>query len=163
MLRCPTCSRVYSDDSLNFCRLDGTELTTYDDDARATLVRLPQLGYTSISTEPMRPPELFRLSQITFGETIEQYPSWSPNSEEFAFSREEAGIRSIFVKNLGSGEERRLTNGNYDDIQSAWSPDGSTILFVRAHQPNVKLEPGDVFGSFYHGDIWAIDVASGKE
>ncbi|HKE57724.1 MAG TPA: hypothetical protein VKB46_13515 [Pyrinomonadaceae bacterium] len=161
MLRCPTCSRVYSDDSLNFCRVDGTELTPYDDDARATLVKLPQLGYTS--TEPIRPPDLFRLSQITFAETIEQYPSWSPNNEEFAFSREETGIRSIFVKNLTTGEERRLTSGQYDDIQPSWSPDGSTILFVRARQPNVKLEPGDVFGSFSDGDIWAIDVASGKE
>src|SRR5215471_12634343 len=99
MLRCPMCSRVYSDDSLNFCRVDGTELTTYLDDARATLVKLPQLGPSTSSTEPMRPPDLFRLSQITFAETIEQYPSWSPNNEEIAFSREEAGIRSIFVKN----------------------------------------------------------------
>src|SRR5262245_12261703 len=123
MLRCPTCSRVYSDDSLNFCRVDGTELTPYDDDARATLGKLPQLGYTS--TEPIRPPDLFRLSQITFAETIEQYPSWSPNNEEFAFSREETGIRSIFVKNLTTGEERRLTSGQYDDIQPSWSPDGS--------------------------------------
>jgi Tol biopolymer transport system component len=109
------------------------------------------------------PPLPPKLSQITFTEKIEQYPAWSPNGEESAFSREGAGIRSIFVKNLASGEERQLTKGNYDDIQPAWSPDGKTILFVRSRQPNVKLEPGDVFGLFLDGDIWAIDLATQKE
>lgn len=164
MMRCPKCERVYSDDSLKFCRIDGAELSAYIEDVRETLVKLPTLGDSPLSTARLRrAPVLSRLTQITFAETIEQYPSWSPNSEEFAFSREEAGIRSIFVKNITSGEERRLTNGDYDDIQPSWSPDGTTILFVRSRQPKVKLEPGDVFGQFSDGDIWAIDLASGKE
>ena len=98
---------------------------------------------------------LSKLSQITFSETIEQYPAWSPDGNEFAFSREENGIRSIFAKNVATGEETRLTEGAHDDIQPAWSPDGKTMLFVRAPQPAVRLEPGDVFGLFIEGDLWA--------
>lgn len=164
MLRCPTCERVYSDNSLRFCRVDGAELAACSDDARETLVKLPSLTGSAKSTKPFfQKPAAAKLSQITFAESIEEYPSWAPNSQEFAFSREEAGIRSIVVKNIASNEERKLTEGDYDDIQPSWSPDGNTVLFVRSRQPKVKLEPGDVFGSFADGDVWAIDLTSGRE
>ncbi len=164
MKRCPTCQRVYNDDSLNFCRVDGAELTIHAADSQDTLIKLPAFGDNARRTEALdRTPKLPRLSQITFAEAIEEYPAWSPNNEEFAFSREEAGIRSIFVKNIASGEERRLTSGDYDEIQPAWSPESKTILFVRSRRPRVKLEPGDVFGAFVDGDIWAIDLAAQKE
>src|SRR6266542_1927781 len=164
MKRCPTCQRVYNDDSLNFCRVDGAELTIHAADSQDTLIKLPAFGDNARRTEALdRTPKLPRLSQITFAEAIEEYPAWSPNNEEFAFSREEAGIRSIFVKNIASGEERRLTSGDYDEIQPAWSPESKTILFVRSRRPKVKLEPGDVFGAFVDGDIWAIDLAAQKE
>ena len=163
MKRCPTCLRVYSDDSLKFCRVDGAELTIHAADSQDTLRKLPTLGGRARQTETIGAPVLPKLSQITFTEAIEQYPAWSPNHEEFAFSRQEEGIRRIFVKNIASGEERRLTRGDYDDIQPAWSPEGKTILYVRSRQPNVKLEPGDVFGLFYDGDIWALDLGTQKE
>lgn len=104
-----------------------------------------------------------KLSQITFAEGIEEYPSWSPNGREILFSRELAGIRNLFRKNIESGEESQLTGGRYDDIQATWSPDGKTILFIRSPQPNVKLEPGDVFGQFTEGDIWSLDFSTRKE
>ena len=104
-----------------------------------------------------------RLSQITFAEGIEEYPVWSANGKELLFSRDLAGIRKIFVKNVQSGEESQLTFGQHDDIQAACSPDGKTILFLRAPQPNVKLEPGDVFGEFTEGDIWSLNRATKKE
>jgi Tol biopolymer transport system component len=164
MKRCPTCERVYSDGSLKFCRRDGSELLAYSADSQSTLIQLPTLGDISRVTDPLRQASILaRLSQITFAETIEEYPAWSPNSDELAFSREERGIRSIFAKNIASGEERRLTEGEYDDIQPSWSPDGGTILFVRSRQPKVKLEPGDVFGLFVDGDIWCKDLVTTKE
>src|SRR5262249_34532201 len=83
--------------------------------------------------------------------------------DEFAFSREHEGIKSIYIKNLLTGEERAITTGSFDDIQPAWSPDGKTIVFVRGRQPGVKLEPGDVFGLFFDGDIWAIDLETRAE
>lgn len=164
MKRCPTCEEVYPDDSLRFCRNDGAELRLVSSEDKQTLIKLPILAGAAPTTGPLpQSSPLPRLSQSTFAEAIEEYPAWSPNGEELAFSREEAGIRSIFVKSLTSGNERRLTRGDNDDIQPAWTPDATAILFVRAKQANVKLEPGDVFGSFVDGDIWAIDLASGKE
>src|SRR6266542_1621788 len=166
MKRCPRCEVVYADDSLRFCRSDGAELEPATAEDKRTLIKLPPLGGAAPAptTEALpQAPALPRLSQLTFAEAIEEYPAWSANGDEIAFSREEAGIRSIFVKSLTSGQERRLTNSDNDDIQPAWAPDAKAILFVRARQPNVKLEPGDVFGSFVDGDIWSIDLASQKE
>jgi Tol biopolymer transport system component len=164
MKRCPTCRRIYSDDSLKFCRVDGADLRFQAVDTGETLIKLPALSDDERRTERLSTAETPpKLSQLTFAEEIEEYPAWSPNDEELAFSREEAGIRSIFVKNISSGEERRVSQGEYDDIQPTWSPDGATILFVRSKHPKVKLEPGDVFGSFYDGDVWALDLVAQKE
>ena len=170
MKRCPECRRDYYDDTLSFCLDDGTPLLEGPASAEHKTLFLPGVEFSSESAfkpqaeqTPVPQVGLPRLSQMTFSESIEQYPTWSPNNEEFAFSREEAGIRSIFAKNIVSGEERRLTRGDRDDIQPAWSPDGKTILFVRCRQPGVKLEPGDVFGLFIDGDIWAVELETQKE
>ncbi len=104
-----------------------------------------------------------KLSQLTFAEGIEQYPAWSADGKQLAFSAEVAGIRKIFLKRLETGEETQLTQGSNDDVQPVWSPDGETILFVRAQQPNQRLEPGDVFGAFEGGDIWSVNVRNRSE
>lgn len=104
-----------------------------------------------------------KLSQLTFAEGIEQYPSWSADGKQVAYSAEVGAIRKIFIKRLDSGAETQLTSGANDDIQPAWSPDNQTILFVRSTQANEKLEPGDVFGAFEHGDVWRVNIQSGKE
>ena len=104
-----------------------------------------------------------KMSQLTFAEGVEQYPAWSADGKQLAYSAEVTGIRKIFRKNLETGEETQLTKGSNDDIQPVWSPDGETILFVRAIQPNQKLEPADVFGTFEGGDIWSVNVRNGAE
>jgi len=171
MKRCPECRRDYYDDSLLYCLDDGTALLegpSSGDEAATEILRGVDIttGWTPgertrvVYAPPVPVP---KLSQITFSESIEQYPAWSPNGNELAFSREEAGIRSIFLKDLSSGDERRITCGAFDDIQPSWSPDGRTILFVRSRTPGRRLEPGDVFGLFFDGNIWSVDVETQKE
>jgi Tol biopolymer transport system component/tRNA A-37 threonylcarbamoyl transferase component Bud32 len=104
-----------------------------------------------------------KLSQLTFAEGIEQYPAWSPDGRQLAFSGEVGGVRKIFLKRLETGEETQLTRGPNDDIQPAWSPDSQTIIFARSRQAREKLQPGDVFGAFEGGDIWSINVLNAKE
>ena len=106
---------------------------------------------------------LFRFKQVTFDRGIEEYPTFSPDGLHLAYSGEVKGYRQIFFKNLESGEKTKLTSGSADNIQPAWSPDGENILFVRSNQPNGKLEPGDIFGVHSGGDIWMVDLESGKE
>jgi serine/threonine protein kinase len=102
------------------------------------------------------------LSQVTFAEGVEEYPAWSPDGEALLYTGEVGKIRKIFRKDLASGQDSQLTRGDYDELQPAWSPDGKQIAFVRARQPGVKLQPGDVFGEFQDGDVWVLDLASGE-
>ena len=104
-----------------------------------------------------------KLTQITFRPGITRSPAWSPDSEQLAYTAEVSGVRKVFRKNLGSGEERQVTTGANDDIQPSWSPDGKTLLFVRSHQVTGKMEPGDVFGQYDGGDVWRLELGSGKE
>ncbi|HET6668609.1 MAG TPA: protein kinase [Pyrinomonadaceae bacterium] len=115
------------------------------------------------SEQPVSLNTLPKMSQLTFAEGVEQYPAWSADGKQLAYSGEVAGIRKIFRKNLETGEETQLTKGSNDDIQPVWSPDGETLLFVRAIQANQKLEPADVFGTFEGGDIWSVNVRTGNE
>ena len=163
MKRCPSCLRTYQNDSLKFCRVDGALLSP-GDDSRDTLIRLPSRERSDSETRslPIERP-LPKLAQITFDEAIEEYPAWFPNGQELVFSRERVGLRKLFRKNVVTGEESQLTSGDYDEIQPVCSPDGKTLLFLRSRQPRVRLEPGDVFGVFLDGDIWALDLASRKE
>jgi Tol biopolymer transport system component len=171
MKRCPECRRDYYDDSLLYCLDDGTALLdgpTSGDEAATAILRGVDLTSGLALGSPTKlvyvaPLPVPKLSQVTFSESIEQYPSWSPNGKELAFSREESGIRSIFVKDLSTGDERRITSGTFDDIQASWSPDGRTILYVRARTPGRKLEPGDVFGLFFEGNVWSVDIETQKE
>jgi Tol biopolymer transport system component len=169
MKRCPECRRDYYDDTLSYCLDDGTPLLEGPASEQQTVIMgrgdhtRGSMFVSQVEQAPIAQILLPKLSQITFSEAIEQYPAWSPSGEEFAFSREDEGIRSIYVKNLSTGEEKAVTMGPFDDIQAAWSPDGKTIVFVRGRQSGVKLEPGDVFGLFFDGDIWAVNLDTQKE
>jgi Tol biopolymer transport system component len=105
-----------------------------------------------------------KLSQLTSAEGIEDSPAWSPDGHSVAYAGEAGGVRKIFVKRLGEGEATMLSAKNgFDDIQPAWNPDGKTVAFVRAREPGRRLEPGDVFGLYTGGDVWTVEVATGKE
>jgi len=164
MKRCPKCFANYADESLRFCRVDGSALVPALDEAQETLLKLPSLPERVPDTGSLNIDQgLPRLSQVTFNESIEEYPAWLPNGNEIVFSRERSGVRKLFRKNIRSGEESQITNADYDDIQPVCSPDGRNMLFVRGRQAHSKLEPGDVFGVFIGADIWSLDLTSGKE
>ena len=83
-----------------------------------------------------------KLTQLTTGAGVEEWPAWSPDGTRLAYVAEVDGFRQLFVRTLASGEERRVTHGPRDDIQPAWSPDGDRLVFVRATADSGKLAAG---------------------
>jgi Tol biopolymer transport system component/serine/threonine protein kinase len=103
------------------------------------------------------------LSQVTFAGGIDEYPAWSPDGKALLYTGEVGKIRKIFRQDLASGHGTQLTHGDFDELQPTWSPNGKEIAFVRSRQPGAKLQPGDVFGEFQEGDLWVMDLSTGKE
>jgi len=103
------------------------------------------------------------LSQVTFAGGVDEYPAWSSDGKTLLYTGEVGKVRKIFRQDLASGQVSQLTHGDFDELQPTWSPDGKEIAFVRSRQSGAKLQPGDVFGQFQEGDIWVMDLQTGKE
>jgi serine/threonine-protein kinase len=105
-----------------------------------------------------------KLSQLTFGDGVEEWPAWSPDGKRLAYVAEVDGVRQLFLRTVANGKEQQLTRDPNDHIQPAWSPDGKHLAFVRATTNGGKLDPNDINGWYQDGGvIWTIDIATGRE
>jgi Tol biopolymer transport system component len=105
-----------------------------------------------------------KLSQLTFGEGMEEWPAWSPDGTRLAYIAEDDGYRQVHLRNVATGEDKRLTRSMRDEIQPAWSPDGTRLAFVRAEADGGRLEPNDLNGWYQErAEVWTVEVASGRE
>jgi Tol biopolymer transport system component len=57
-------------------------------------------------------------------------PAWSPDGSQIAFDVNIGNSQNIFVAAVGSGEPRRVTEGNGKNIVPTWSPDGRWIYYT---------------------------------
>ena len=90
--------------------------------------------------------------RLTFSETSEQHPTWSPDGTQIAFGSFADGRQSIHVMDADGARERRLSPDGYDsdDMEPAWSPDGSKIVFASTRPYNGAWR------------IWVMDAADGS-
>ena len=105
-----------------------------------------RIAYTQLN--PMRGDGVMRVSvtepssrtppgdRISRRGTTSAYPAWSPDGSSMAYARFAGGTWDLYVYDLESRRERRLTNGTGDEIQPAWSPDGKQIAFVGSLLPS---------------------------
>jgi eukaryotic-like serine/threonine-protein kinase len=86
-------------------------------------------------------------SPFTFGDGTEQYPAWSPDSKQVAFSSTRAGQEDIYVKPVSGGsQEQPLLTDQGEKEPDLWSSDGRYILF-------------DYVAKGTHGtDVWAVPL-----
>ena len=76
-------------------------------------------------------------------------PTWSPDGKQIAFTsnRDSDGQTNIWVMNADGSNQREIPNSaiskssRFDDLDPAWSPDGSKILFshYRACRNDVEI------------------------
>jgi Tol biopolymer transport system component len=77
---------------------------------------------------PAAPSEPPRIRRLTFSGGDSE-PSASPDGRLLAFTSRREGISRVWIKQLAGGGEAPLTRG--PDRMPRFSPDGSTVLFVR--------------------------------
>jgi Tol biopolymer transport system component len=103
----------------------------------AALVAVTGLGggiLWFVRPAPKTPKPQLTVTPLTASPGDEGEPSFSPDGNQVAFSRDEAnGSNShIYVKLIGTGgSPLQLTTGPASDYSPAWSPDGRYIAFLR--------------------------------
>ena len=86
--------------------------------------------------------------------------STGPGATRIAFSRSDTDPGDgLYVLDLSSGEERRLTNGWSLDSAPAWAPNGRFVAFRRSYGalPGIYVVPDD--GQGYHFVAWGLSPA----
>ncbi|WP_394840541.1 amidohydrolase family protein [Pendulispora brunnea] len=56
-------------------------------------------------------------------------PSWSPDGKKIAYSSDKAGTEDLYIFDLASGAEQRVTSLPGAEYGAAWSPDGTKLAF----------------------------------
>jgi Tol biopolymer transport system component len=75
-------------------------------------------------------------------------PAWSPRGDALVYASDRAGSLDLWIHELASGAERRVTRAPGAEMRPAWSPDGGRIAFVDAH-------------GAYAEDVWVLELADG--
>ncbi|WP_421826637.1 amidohydrolase family protein [Larkinella sp.] len=83
---------------------------------------------------------------------IEADPAWSPDGTKLAFTSDRQGNMDLWVRDLKTGEDRRLVDLPDDLNFPVWSPDGSRIAFYEG-------DPRNVWG---RGTLNLVDVRTGQ-
>ncbi|MBI4539343.1 MAG: PD40 domain-containing protein [Gemmatimonadetes bacterium] len=84
--------------------------------------------------------------RLTRDPYVDGDPAWSPDGRRLAYASDRAGSLDIWVRDVASGQDLRLTELAGSEVAPAWSPDGSRIAFLAVQG----------LGS----DVVVVDVAS---
>ncbi|MCA1615371.1 MAG: PDZ domain-containing protein [Acidobacteria bacterium] len=79
--------------------------------------------------------------------TSNNFPVYSPDGSQLAFSRLTGGNWDLYVAPAAGGEARRLTFHPANDYAQGWSPDGKSILFSSNRDVDVRLYTVEAGGS----------------
>ena len=70
-------------------------------------------------------PDLVRL---TSDGHLKQRPCWSPDGKQVVFARHQGSTIFLFLRDLKTGQEERLTSHTASELDAVFSPDGMSLL-----------------------------------
>ena len=88
---------------------------------------------------------------LTRSRFFDTEPAWSPDGSQLAYASDRGGARlDLWVRDMKTGAERRLTKLATAAMGPSWSPDGKRIAFL------------DVDGIWRRANVSVVDVATGE-
>ena len=92
--------------------------------------------------------------QLTFPPMATLLPRWSPDGKEIAFVGGSPNqTTKIYIVPAGGGTPRQVTQGNTNENDVTWSPDGNSIVF------NTEPQTGEAGASA----VFELDLKTGKQ
>jgi TolB protein len=90
-------------------------------------------------------------------------PAWSPDGDQLAFISSRAGNWEIYLIDIVSGRERRLTEDAASDVSPVWSPDGKHLAFLSSREGGwavyvLEIKSGQVHKIIATGDAYPDPV-----
>lgn len=73
--------------------------------------------------------------RLTTAPAEENFPSFSPDGSQLAFSKQVGGNWDVYVMPASGGEAKRITYDPRSEFSTGWTPDGKSILF--SSNPNL--------------------------
>jgi Tol biopolymer transport system component len=105
-------------------------------------------------------------ARITNDPGFSEWPTWSPDGRLFAYSSNRDGNFEIHVRRVDAGEDVNITRHAADEVQPAFSPDGTSIAFVSTRASRTGLVKIGTFIGFdtrtYGGDVWVVPALGGQ-
>jgi len=68
-------------------------------------------------------------TRITTTPELEAQVSWAPDSRRLVYVSSRDGVDHIYMYDVGTRTETKLTNGTANDVSPSWSPDGKSIAY----------------------------------
>jgi serine/threonine protein kinase len=111
-------------------------------------------------------PVVRSVARMTHEPGFSEWPTWSRDGSLFAFSSSRSGNFEIYVRRVEGGQEVNVTSHPSDDVQPAFSPDGTTVAFVSTRASQTGLIKIGTYIGFdtrtYGGDLWAAPTLGGE-
>jgi Tol biopolymer transport system component/DNA-binding winged helix-turn-helix (wHTH) protein len=87
-------------------------------------------------------PHVAGLQQVTSSLGADQFPTFSPDGSQIAFSSNRSGHFEIYVRSLATGSaERQITSDGGYNIEPAWSPNGQEIAYASQTRGGIAVIP----------------------
>ncbi|MBI1799213.1 MAG: PD40 domain-containing protein [Candidatus Eisenbacteria bacterium] len=89
-----------------------------------------------------------------------EYPAWSPVADSMVVTGVKDGRADLYLVDLRSGAMTRLTDDNWEEKESTWTPDGRTITFVSDRLAPVVLGARRIDRGFGEYALYDLDLAT---
>ena len=94
---------------------------------------------------------ILRITSIVDDRSHNFHARPSPDGQRIAFDSDRDGERGVYIADADGRNVRRLTGDGFAAIPS-WSPDGSTLAYIRAERDRPKV-----------WNLWMMNLATGDE
>ncbi len=99
--------------------------------------------------------------QLTFDKSLALLPRWSPEGNKLLYVSYKDGGPMLYLKDLDTGVDRRISAREGLNIGAAWAPGGSRLALTLSHGDNPDIYTIDLQGRILDRLTrhWGIDVS----